>query len=137
MKGRSFQSFPLTTLYSSQLDLGKMKWLILSFLDLVTIFFWKSLPPSSSRLLGLDDPQVLEMVEAKSEQPGYADVLGRQTDLWGRVDQGWLVLVDQGAEKSGESEVTLGGVKLLVTNFFQVFLSCSRIGFLVTEGSAN
>ena len=101
MKGRSFQSFPLTTLHSSQLDMGKMKWLILSFLDLVTFFFWKSLPPSS-RLLGLDDPQVLEMVEAKSEQPDYVDVLGRQTDLWGRLDQGWLVLVDQGVEKSGE-----------------------------------
>ena len=94
--------------------------LILSFLDLVTFFFWKSLPPSSP-LLGLDDPQVLEMVEAKSEQPDYADVLGRQTDLWGRLDQGWLVLVDQGVEKSGESEVTLGGVKLLLTIFSRCF----------------
>ena len=92
------------------------------------IFFRKSLPPSP-RLLGLDDPQVLEMVEAKSEQPDYADVLGRQTDLWGRCDRGWLVLVDQGAEKSGGKCCDVWCCETSGDHFFQVFLSCSRIGF--------
>ena len=100
MKGRSFQSFPLTTLYLLVgFGEGEMADSLIS--RSCDIFFRKSLPPSP-RLLGLDDPQVLEMVEAKSEQPDYADVLGRQTDLWGRLDQGWLVLVDQSVEKSGE-----------------------------------
>ena len=101
MKGRSFQSFPLTTLHSSQLDLGKMKLsLILSFRS-CDIFFPEIFATITTFVGFFHDPQVLEMVEAKSEQPDYVDVLGRQTDLWGRLDQGWLVLVDQGVEKSG------------------------------------
>ena len=60
-------------------------------------------------------PQVLEIVEAKSEQPGL-DFLGRQTDLWGRLDQGWLVLVDQG--RSGKRETVIFVCLFDVETFF-------------------
>jgi len=67
------------------------------------------------QLGSLGFPQVLEIVEAKSERSGL-DFLGRQTDLWGRLDQGWLVLVDQG--RSGKRETVFFFASLTWKPFF-------------------
>ena len=77
------------------------------------------------------------MVEAKSEQPDYADVLGRQTDLWGRLDQGWLVLVDQGVEKSGGKCCDAWCCETSGDHFFPGVFKMSKNWVLVPEGPAN